>query len=167
MKVKYLDTLNTIVETLWKNKAIRETIQNLKMKIRESQEPFIWSVIDVDSFQQNLPSNIKSIWVFVLKKNTPSIAHYHPNSTQHTVIIEGTGKVKIGDHFEELKLFGPQSDKSWYIIDKNTPHEFCPEEQDMLVISFHTCLSNELIEIGCDSGEQRLYERVQNNSDFA
>ena len=85
MKVKYLDTLNTIVETLWKNKAIRETIQNLKMKIRESQEPFIWSVIDVDSFQQNLPSNIKSIWVFVLKKNTPSIAHYHPNSTQHTV----------------------------------------------------------------------------------
>lgn len=64
----YLETLNTIVKTLLKDINVKETIQILKMKIREAGEPFIWSLINIDSFQQNLPSNIKSIWIFVLKK---------------------------------------------------------------------------------------------------
>jgi hypothetical protein len=95
MKVSYLDTLDTIVETLLKDETIKEAIQNLKMKIRDSEEPFIWSVID--SFQQNLPSNIKSIWIFV------------------------------ADHWEDLKMFdSPNLSKEdiWLVIDEKTPHEF-------------------------------------------
>lgn len=158
----YLETLNTIVKTLLKDINIKETIQNLKMKIREAGEPFIWSLINIDSFQQNLPSNIKSIWIFVLKKNTPSIAHYHPNSIQYTIMVEGKGKVKIVDHYEDLKLFGSShlsKEDIWYVIDENTYHEFFPQEKDMVLISFHTCLPEELIEIRCDSGEHRVYEK--------
>ncbi len=158
----YLKALNTIIKTLLKDISVKETIQNLKMKIREPGEPYIWSLINIDSFQQNLPSNIKSIWIFVLKINTPSIAHYHPNSIQHTVMVEGKGKVKIADHYEDLKLFGSShlsKEDIWYVIDENTYHEFFPQEKDMVLISFHTCLPEELIEIRCDSGEHCVYEK--------
>jgi Tfp pilus assembly protein FimT len=94
MKVNYLKALNTAVETLLKDRDIKRTIQDLKVKIQETKEPFIWSAVDITTYHWNLPSNIKSIWIFVLKRNTPSIAHYHPNSIQHTVIVEGKGKVK-------------------------------------------------------------------------
>ncbi|MEW5761154.1 MAG: hypothetical protein AB1779_10370, partial [Candidatus Thermoplasmatota archaeon] len=104
-----------------------------------------------------------SAWIFVNKKDVPSIAHYHPNSTQHTVILEGEGEVKIADRYEEMRLFDQQDEDCWYVIDKNVAHEFYPRGREMVVISFHTCLSNELIEIKCDSGKQRLYETMKND----
>jgi quercetin dioxygenase-like cupin family protein len=164
MKVKYLDALNTVVGMLLRDESTQRTIQNLKTRIQQSKEPFVWSVVNIGPFQQNLPSNIKSVWIFVLKKDTPSIAHYHPNSIQHTVMIEGKGKVKIDDVGEDLRLFNPQNRESWYVIDKNLPHEFYPEGQEMVVISFHTCSSDELIEIKSDSGEHRLYYKSRNNT---
>lgn len=161
MKIGYLDELNSVVKILLKDYAIKLAIKNLKLKTRETSEPFIWSVIDINSHHQNLPPNIKSVWIFVLKKGASSIAHYHPNSTQHTVMIEGKGKVRIKDHMKDLKTFDSSSSTEkdiWCIIDKNVPHEFFPTE-DMVVISFHTCLPDELIEIKCESGEKRKYEK--------
>jgi len=161
MKVGYLDELNRVVKILLKNHALKLAIKNLKLKIRETSEPFIWSVIDINSLHQNLPSHIKSGWIFVLKKGISSIAHYHPNSTQHTVMIEGEGKVRIRDHLKDLKTFDSFSsieEDIWCIIDKNVPHEFFPLKE-MVVISFHTCLPDELIEIKCESGEKRIYEK--------
>lgn len=161
MGVDYLNALNNLVKKLLKDEAIKENIQDLKMNIRGSEEPFIWKVINIDSFKQKLPSAIKSIWIFVLKKDIPSIAHYHPNSTQHTVVIEGKGKVKIADLLKDLRIFGPSNsskEDAWCVIDKNVPHEFFPEEE-MVVFSFHTCSPKELIEIRCDDGQERAYEK--------
>ncbi|MEW5759750.1 MAG: hypothetical protein AB1779_03170 [Candidatus Thermoplasmatota archaeon] len=159
---RYLDALNTIVKMLLKDEIIKKSISNLKKKIQDSEEPFIWSVINPDPFQQILPSNVRSIWIFVLKKDTSSIAHYHSNTTQHTVMIEGKGKVKIGDRWKDLRQFvlsNSSNQDVWCVIDKNTCHEFFPQEKDMVVVSFHTCLPEELVEIKCDSREQRVYER--------
>lgn len=164
MDIGYLNTLNDIVETLLKDEAILKIIQDLKSKIQESSEPFLWSVINIDSLQQKLPSEIRSCWLFALKKNAPSISHYHPNSIQHTVMIEGKGRVKIGEQIKDLNIFKPNTlsiEDFWYVIDKNVPHEFFPKEE-MIVISFHTCLPKELIEVSCASGEHREYEGQQN-----
>lgn len=68
------------------------------------------------------------------------------------------GKATIGEAQKELKIFDPQNEKTWIVVYKNTPHEFFPEEQDMAVISFHTCLDDELIEIEVSSGRGRLYK---------
>jgi len=46
----------------------------------------------------------------------------------------------------------------WYVIDEGVPHEFFPEEEDMVVVSFHTCEAHELEEVACGTGESRLYE---------
>lgn len=157
MKKDYLKSLNVIVERLLSEPSIKATIEALKSNLRHSHEPFVWRSINTRALEDILPKDIKSIMIFVLRKNTPSIAHYHPNSIQHTVVVEGKGKATIGETHEKVKLFDPQNEETWLVIDKNTPHKFFPEEQDMVVISFHTCLDDELIEIEADSGRRRLY----------
>jgi mannose-6-phosphate isomerase-like protein (cupin superfamily) len=118
--------------------------------------------IDLQSITMPLPDAIRSVWIFVLKKDMPSGCHYHPNSIQHMVMIEGEGTSTIGEISREMKGFGsPDSslDDIWYVIPEGVPHEFFPRETDMVVISFHTCASDELQEISCDTGASRGYER--------
>ena len=43
-------------------------------------------------------------------------------------------------------------------IGEGVPHEFFPEGEDMVVVSFHTCAAHELEEVACETGESRLYE---------
>lgn len=146
-----LEKLGTAVEFLIGQKTVLETIERLDQEADHSQEPFVWSVIELDSIARPLPDTIKSCWIFVLKKNVPSGCHYHPNSIQHMVTIKGQGRQQIAGQSKRMVL-----DK-WIVIDKNVPHEFFPEDENMVVISFHTCDATELEEIGCDTGDKRLY----------
>ena len=153
MNTSDLEKLNTAVEFLIGQKTVLETIEQLDDEVDHSQEPFVWSVIELNSIAPPLPDTIKSCWIFVLKKNVPSGCHYHPNSIQHMVTIKGQGRQQIAGQSKRMVL-----DK-WVVIDKNVPHEFFPEDENMVVISFHTCDATELEEIGCDSGDKRLYTK--------
>lgn len=146
-----LEKLSTAVEFLIGQQTVMETIEQLDQEADHSQEPFVWAVIELDSIARPLPDTIKSCWIFVLKKNVPSGCHYHPNSIQHMVTIKGQGRQQIAGQSKRMVL-----DK-WIVIDKNVPHEFFPEDENMVVISFHTCDATELEEIGCDTGDKRLY----------
>jgi mannose-6-phosphate isomerase-like protein (cupin superfamily) len=151
MNASDLEKLNTAVEFLIGQKTVMETIERLDQEADHSQEPFVWSVIELDSIARPLPDTIKSCWIFVLRKNVPSGCHYHPNSIQHMITIKGQGRQQIAGQSKRMVL-----DK-WIVIDKNVPHEFFPEDENMVVISFHTCAATELEEIGCDTGQKRLY----------
>ena len=161
MNVDYLEKLNTAVEFLINQKTIVETIERLNHEVDQSPESFVWSVIDLHSIPHQLPDTIKSGWIFVLKKDVSSGCHYHPNSIQHMITIKGQGMSKVGAEHKRLVQFG-SPDKSladtWIVIEKNLPHEFFPEGENMVVVSFHTCEASELEEVGCDTGEKRLYE---------
>ena len=146
-----LEKLSTAVEFLIGQQTVMETIEQLDQEADHSQEPFVWAEIELDSIARPLPDTIKSCWIFVLKKNVPSGCHYHPNSIQHMVTIKGQGRQQIAGQSKRMVL-----DK-WIVIDKNVPHEFFPEDENMVVISFHTCDATELEEIGCDTGQKRLY----------
>jgi hypothetical protein len=166
MNANDLEKLHTAVEFLMGQKAVLETIERLDQDVDHSAEPFVWSVIELDSIARSLPDTIKSCWIFVLKKNVPSGCHYHPNSIQHMVTIKGQGRQQIAGQRKRLVSFESANDSmedKWVIIDKNVPHEFFPEEENMAVISFHTCGATELEEIGCDTGEKRLYEDESTN----
>ena len=152
----YLPQLNEAVAELLTRQAIRDLAENLKNELPETSEPFVWSTIDMESISAQLPDNIKSCWMFVLKKGVPSGCHFHPNSIQHMVMIEGEGTSKIGSESGQLKRFS-ESDDGWCVIPEGVPHEFFPTASDMIVISFHTCPSEELQEISCDSGAAREY----------
>ena len=156
-----LEKLNQAGAELVSRQWFARMVDELKTANRESQEPFVWSTIELKFLIAQLPRNIKSGWVFVLKKDVPSGCHHHPNSIQHMVMIEGRGESNVGDLRKQMIPFQSQ-DKSlaeiWYVIPEGVPHEFFPEEQDMVVISFHTCGAAELEEVSCNTGATRLYE---------
>jgi len=160
MNADYLQNLDDAVDQILGQKAFSEMVEGLKKDLSYSEEPFIWSVIDMNSVNCALPERIKSVWVFVLKKNVPSGCHYHPNSVQHMVMIEGQGQSSVGNIRKEMVRFGTPGqppEAVWYVIDEGVPHEFFPEETEMVVVSFHTCEARELEEVACGSGAERLY----------
>ena len=159
--LEYLPQLNEAVAQLLTRPEIQSLVDSLKKQLPQTSEPFVWSAIDLQSITSRLPDNIRSCWIFVLKKDVPSGCHYHPNSIQHMVMVEGDGTSKVGPRSRQMKLFGePDSslDDVWYVIPEGMPHEFFPSGQDMVVLSFHTCAPDELEEISCDSGATRNYE---------
>jgi oxalate decarboxylase/phosphoglucose isomerase-like protein (cupin superfamily) len=152
------DSLSIVVERMLSDPSVKETINALKIKLQRSREPFVWRTVNIKSVLDSLPKNLRSAWIFILRRGTPSAAHYHPNSVQYTAMIEGKGRAIIDGVNKELKLFNTTMDtKQWIVIDENIPHKFFPGEEDMVVISFHTCLDNELREIEVGSKRQRLY----------
>lgn len=157
----YLLLLNEAVARLVTRRDIHNLIDSLKKQLPQTSEPFVWSTIDLQSITARLPSTIRSCWIFVLKQDVPSGCHYHPNSIQHMVMIEGEGTSKVGPKSRQMKLFGEPDcplDDIWYVIPEGVPHEFFPRERDMVVLSFHTCASDEVEEISCESGTARNYE---------
>jgi mannose-6-phosphate isomerase-like protein (cupin superfamily) len=156
----YLPRLDEAVAELVARPSTHSLIDTLKQQLPDTSEPFVWSAIDLESITTPLPDNIKSCWIFVLKKDTGSGCHYHPNSIQHMVTIEGQGTSQVGSESRDMKLFreeGATLADTWYVIPENTPHEFFPAGRDVVVVSFHTCESDELEEISCGSGAARNY----------
>jgi len=166
MNTTDLEKLTAAVEFLIDQKSVRETIDHLSQEIDSSPEPFVWSVIDLSSIARPLPERIKSGWIFVLKKNVSSGCHYHPNSIQHMATITGQGRSKVAGEYKRLVRFGDDASAAykWVVIDQNVPHEFFPENENMVVVSFHTCEAEELEEVGCDTGQKRLYEGESGDS---
>jgi hypothetical protein len=156
----YLQNLNDAVQRIVRQKTFSETVEGLKKELSSSEEPFVWSILDLDSVNCVLPERIKSVWVFVLKRDVPSGCHYHPNSVQHMVMIEGQGQSIVGNLRKEMIRFGTPGqplETVWYVINEGVPHEFFPKETEMVVVSFHTCEARELEEVACGSGAERLY----------
>jgi hypothetical protein len=42
---------------------------------------------------------------------------------------------------------------------QRVPHEFFPEKENLVVVSFHTCEASELKEVSCETGEKPINER--------
>ncbi|HEY8461375.1 MAG TPA: hypothetical protein VIM99_13390 [Blastocatellia bacterium] len=161
MDTDYLQSLNDAVERIVRQKAFSEIVERLKKQLGRSEEPFVWSVIDLESVDCALPERIKSGWVFVLRKDMPSGCHYHPNSVQHMVMIEGQGQSSVAGLRKNMVRFGAPDQplaNIWYVIGEGVPHEFFPEKTDMVVVSFHTCAASELEEVECGAGAKRLYQ---------
>jgi hypothetical protein len=136
----------------------------LTVELSESQEPFVWTTVALDTIGVVLPTSIKSCWIFLLKRDVPSGSHYHPNSVQHMVALNGCGRSEVGGAKRTMIPFGSARhsiEEQWHVIGQGVPHEFYPEGEDMAVISFHTCAANELEEIGSGSGARRIYEPLR------
>lgn len=157
----YLPQLNDAVAKIIANPEFPRLVETLKKQLDDTSEPFVWSTIDLKSGALPHPDSIKSCWVFVLKKDVPSGCHFHPNSIQHMVMIEGQGTSEVGGTSREMRRFdepGSSVEDVWYVIPEGMPHEFFPGGTDVVVVSFHTCEPHELQEISRDSGVMREYE---------
>ncbi|MBV8668169.1 MAG: hypothetical protein JOZ28_03050 [Candidatus Eremiobacteraeota bacterium] len=158
---KRLGKLSAAVRELLARTSTAASIDRLKSEVRHMSGPFVWEAINLDgALTALLPADIKSAWIFVLKNNTPSQSHYHPNSIQHMIVLEGEGTAHIGQRTKEMVRYDERADPSavWEVIDVSVAHEFFPRGQDMVVLSFHTCAAEELLEIDATTGRQRTYE---------
>ena len=79
------------------------------------------------------------------------------------VMIKGQGTSKVAEKSKQILQFGSvdELEDVWYLIGKGVPHEFVPENEDMTVVSFHSCEADQLEEVACDTGERRLYEGTE------
>jgi mannose-6-phosphate isomerase-like protein (cupin superfamily) len=159
-----LEKLHAAVESLLRQESFSSAVERLRLELGGSQEPFVWSTVALGDINVALPASIKSCWIFLLKGDTPSGCHYHPNSVQHMIALNGHGRSAVGGAEREMIPLGPLGsdchsiEEQWYVIGEGVPHEFFPEGEDMAVVSFHTCAADELEEIACGSGASRLYE---------
>jgi GNAT superfamily N-acetyltransferase len=157
----HLKQLSVAVVEILSDPDYPEMVAGLKTKLATSSERFVWSVVGLDNrLVAPIPDNIKSAWIFVLRKDTLSGRHFHPNSTQHMVMIDGQGRFHVGEQAGQMVRFADASDPedAWIVIDQNIEHEFFPQAQDMVVLSFHTCPADELVEIDAATGLPRMYE---------
>ena len=157
MLPSYIDELNNFINELINRPEFDVMVSELKKKLRNSKHPYVWKRIIFPDMKTSLPLELKSNWIFVLKENVPSESHYHPNSTQHMAILEGTGKAIIGNQSLVLENYDPNKKESIYVINENQPHEFFPVNEDIVVLSFHTCNAEDLIEINLKEGTERKY----------
>jgi len=77
------------------------------------------------------------------------------------VMIRGQGTSAVGGVRKRMLRFGAAGASpadTWFVIDEGVPHEFFPEGEDMVVVSFHTCDAEELEEIAWGTGTSRVYE---------
>ena len=161
MNLNDLKKLHAAVESLLRQESFPRAVESLKLELSRSSEPFVWATVDLSTMDVALPTSIKSGWIFLLRSNVPSGCHYHPNSVQHMVALNGHGKSKVRGVERAMIPFGRAGhpiEEKWYVIGEGVPHEFFPEGEDMTVISFHTCEAFELEEIACGNGTSRKYE---------
>ena len=153
-----LPKLTALVKEMLRNRKVLDVIDDLKAQLAETDEPFIWATLPENLIGKGFPTGIRSAWIFVLRPHYRTSPHYHPNSIQHTAIIEGDGQAKIGNQQIKLEIFNNRQ-PIWYVIEKGVSHEFVTEKSPVVVISFHTCPANDLVEVEEESGRMRLYER--------
>jgi len=153
-----ISSASEIISRLSKNESVKSSIIELQKELLCCSEQFVWKTLNEHFNERDLETEFKSAWLFVLRKNTPSRAHYHPNSTQYTAVIDGLGDCEIGGIKISLQYFDPSNSDTLYVINPGVPHEFFPGDKDLTVLSLHTVNAEELIEINCSSGKERTYE---------
>src|SRR5215472_8366448 len=106
MHVSYLDSLDQAVHRLLQEAHLHQSIARLRIELQSSPEPFVWSTVDCETLRDLLPAAIQSAWIFVLRKDLWSGAHFHPNSVQHMVLVEGRGRARIAGEEARIIPFG-------------------------------------------------------------
>ncbi len=165
MDLSDLEKLHAAVEWLLRQESVSRAVERLRVALCGSQEPFVWTTVALDTIRATLPARIKSCWIFLLKRDVPSGSHYHPNSVQHMVALNGHGRSNVGGVERTMIPFGSARhsiEEKWHVIGEGIPHEFFPEGEDMTVVSFHTCAAADLEEIASASGVRRIYEPLSN-----
>lgn len=161
MNDRDLQRLSSTVDYLLNRELFSRSLERLKDELARSEDTFVWTTVDLNAIPHELPAEIKSCWIFHLRRDVPSGSHYHPNSVQHMVLIDGEGTSSVGGQRGRLVPFAsPEHSlaQKWLVIEQGVPHEFTPEGGDLTVVSFHTCEESELEEVECETGRSRLYE---------
>jgi len=125
---------------------------------RGPREIEAWETVPLSLYGGRLEPEIKSSWVFVLRKGVTTGAERHPNSRQRMVSWNGDGDFQVHDgerwksHFLVSERSAPMETR-WISIPPETWHQGVVGSRDWLVVSFQTVSAAELIEERPDPGD--------------
>jgi hypothetical protein len=108
-----------------------------------------------------LPSDIRSAWMFALRKGFAHPPEYHPNSIQRMFAWRTSGEFEVWDGAQWVRQKMHPADAG-LSIPANTWHRAPALNDDWVVASFHTAEPSGLIEIVGDPksgevGSERAY----------
>ena len=148
---KVLQILDELVNDRSVTAMIDPIVSRVEQKLHESDAPMAWEPIPLDLFGNELPTLIRSSWVFILRGQATTGAERHPNSHQRMVSYRGSGdfQVWIDDRWKSNYLVSDLEApllSRWISIPPYTWHQAVVREKDWVVVSFQTANQNELIE---------------------
>lgn len=118
---------------------------------RSPREIEAWEAVPLDLYGVDLPADVGSSWVFVLRRGVTTGAERHPNSRQRMVSWSGGGDFQVHDGERWVSHELPSDpalpfERRWLSIPPDTWHQGVVADQDWLVVSFHTVPAEELVE---------------------
>jgi hypothetical protein len=152
-----------------KEDAIREYMIGVMQRVEKSLEDdanalLAWEPISLSLYKQKLPDEIKSCWVFILRKNAITGAERHPNSIQRMMSYKGYGDFQTKPDSVWKSNFlksDPEGkiDNRWISIPVNVWHQGIVSDENWIVLSFHTAEVSELIEERPEDGDETKVHR--------
>jgi hypothetical protein len=159
-----LESLDSRLRSNSVRRAIGPVVDRVEQKL--AQDPaavMAWEPLPLSIYGENLPSFIRSSWVFILRARTTTGAERHPNSQQRMMSFRGDGDMQTGD----MQTGGPRTwrlnplvsdpsadlEKRWISIPINVWHQCVVPAENWVVVSFHTVPAEELIEERPDAAD--------------
>jgi hypothetical protein len=180
----FLETLDKIVHSERVRAQIEPIIERVRVDLARKPDALMtWEPVHLAAFGPDLPSAIRSGWVFILRAGVDTGAERHPNSHQRMMTFDGTGDMKIdvtrtsNDVTTESEIVwesnvlvsdpGAAREQRWISIPQNVWHRpVIPKGADWTVVSFHTVPAAELIEER-PGAKRILYESERKRSNQA
>lgn len=125
--------------------------------LRDGTLRLAWESVPLAVYR-DLPGDIRSSWVFVLRAGTTTGAERHPNSVQRVMSFRGTADMQTWQdsrwQSNWLRADGALAGR-WLTIPENVWHRpVVASGHDWIVVSFHTATDDQLIEERPDADER-------------
>jgi len=157
---KILEILDLALRDHQIKERIDTIVEHVDHVLKNDQNAIMaWEPIPLDLYQQQLPDEIKSSWVFILRKNVTTGAERHPNSIQRMMSYKGRGdfqtkpNLKWNSNFLENNA-EVEIEKRWISIPQNIWHQGIVGDENWVVVSFHTVEASSLIEERLEAGSE-------------
>ena len=148
-----LELLDAVLRSQDVRKEIPRVVKRVRAElVRKKDALMTWEPIPLSVFGHGIPSGIRSAWVFVLRAGADTGAERHPNSHQRMMSFDGSGDMRTGDPGNwqsNVLVSNPELplERRWISIPSNVWHRpVVGRDEDWTVVSFHTVVTDELIE---------------------
>ena len=143
-----LDRLKRAIDVAMRDMALPAIVTDAQSRLRERPDlQMTWASIPLTLYR-DLPDDVKSAWVFVLREGISTGAERHPNSRQRMVSHAGVGDIwTLDESGWRSNVLSEEGGRTSLSIPPNVWHRpVIPAGADWTVLSFHTASDQELIE---------------------
>jgi hypothetical protein len=146
-----IPVLDEIVRSGSAAATIATTLQRVRQQLEASGKLMAWEIIPRSALAGELPENIHSCWVFVIRPGAATGPERHPNSHQRSFSLIGSGRfeLRVGDTWDSHPLESTSRaslEQRWVSIPPSTWHRLFVGSHAWGMVSFHTVDGEALIE---------------------